>query len=176
MELFLLRHARAEDSHLYSHDHQRPLSAIGRREQYHIAQVLEPLLRPLDYVLSSPLVRARQTADITAAALQFSQIIVETSALGENCTVGSVIELLAQYPPQSRLLCVGHEPFMSRLSAVFLDVAGHSITDFQRSAIMGLHFPGHPAPGMGTLHLFLRPADMLALSQQMSGEGRASQR
>lgn len=82
MELFLLRHARAEDAHLYSHDHQRPLSERGRHEQVHIAQVLAPLLRPLDYVLSSPLVRARQTADITAAALQFSQIIVETSALG----------------------------------------------------------------------------------------------
>jgi phosphohistidine phosphatase len=164
MELFLLRHARAEDSHLYSHDQQRPLSEIGRREQIHIAQVLAPLLRPLDYVLSSPLIRARQTADITAAALQFSQIIVETSALGENCTVGGVMALLEQYPPQSRLLCVGHEPFMSRLSAVFLDGAGHSMTDFQRSAIIGLHFPGHPAPGMGTLHLFLRPADMLALA------------
>ena len=75
MELFLLRHAQAEDSHLYSHDHQRPLSETGRREQVHIAQVLAPLLRPLDYVLSSPLIRARQTADITAAALQFSQII-----------------------------------------------------------------------------------------------------
>ena len=40
------------------------------------------------------------------------------------------------------------------------------MTDFQRSAIIGLHFPGHPAPGMGTLHLFLRPADMLALAPQ----------
>lgn len=176
MELFLLRHARAEDAHLHSHDHQRPLSDIGRREQSHIAQVLAPLLRPLDHVLSSPLVRARQTADIMAAALQCSHIVIETPILGEHCTVGGVIELLEQYPPQARLLCVGHEPFMSLLSSVFLDVAGHSIVDFQRSAIMGLHFPGHPTPGAGTLRLFLRPATMLALTPQMSGEGRASQR
>lgn len=159
---------------MYAHDYERPLSARGQREQAQIAALLAPLLSPLDDVLSSPLLRARQTADLTVAALQDAPAIVETAALGEHSTVSGVIALLAQYPPPARLLCVGHEPSMSRLAAAFLDVAGHGVIDFQRSAILGLHFSGHPAPGRGTLRLFLHPEDMLLLAPPLPGAGRTA--
>jgi phosphohistidine phosphatase len=175
MELFLLRHAQAEDPHLYAYDHQRPLSDQGRHEQQRIAQVLALLLSPLDYLLSSPLLRARQTAEITAAAMPFPCAMTETALLGEDCSVGNVVKLLQQYPPQARLLCVGHEPFMTRLSASFLNAASPRAVDFPRSALLGLHFPGHPEPGLGTLRVFLHPADMLALSQQLQGPGSAAE-
>jgi phosphohistidine phosphatase len=108
-------------------------------------------------------VRARQTADIVAAALAFSGNIEETAVLGTDCTVDAVLELLHQYPHRARLLCVGHEPDMSRLSALFLDGAGRSAMAFQPGTVIGLSFAGHPTPGSGTLRVFLRPTEALTL-------------
>ena len=163
MDLFFMRHAAAEPREHYAHDHQRPLTAPGRQQQRRVAQALCPILQPLHHLLSSPLVRARQTAALVAEALAFPGQIEETAVLGADCTVGAILDLLHGYPPQARLLCVGHEPHMSRLSAVLLDGAGRSAIAFQPGAIIGLSFAGHPAPGRGTLRLFLRPAEVLAL-------------
>jgi phosphohistidine phosphatase len=168
MDLFFMRHAAAEPREGYAHDHQRPLTAPGREQQRRVAQALCPILQPLHHLLSSPLVRARQTADIVAEALAFPGPIEETAVLGADCTVGALVDLLQGYPPQARLLCVGHEPDMSRLSAVFLDGASRSAMAFQPGALIGLSFAGHPAPGRGTLRLFLRPAEVLALLPQQS--------
>jgi phosphohistidine phosphatase len=163
MDLFFMRHAEAEPREHYAHDHQRPLTTQGRQHQQHMVQTLRPILQPLDHLLSSPLVRARQTADIVAAALAFSGHIEETAVLGTDCTVEAVLDLLQKYPRRARLLCVGHEPDMSRLSAVFLDGAGRSAMAFQPGTVIGLSFAGHPTPGGGTLRLFLRPAEVLTL-------------
>jgi phosphohistidine phosphatase len=163
LDLFFMRHAAAEPRERYTHDHQRPLTIQGRQQQHRVVQVLTPILQPLDHLLSSPLVRARQTADIVAEVLAFPGQIEETALLGTDCTVGAVLDLLQGYPRQARLLCVGHEPDMSRLSAVFLDGEGRSAMAFQPGTVIGLSFTGHPAPGRGTLRFFLRPAEVLAL-------------
>jgi phosphohistidine phosphatase len=164
MELFFMRHAEAEPRDRYPTDQQRPLSTAGRETHCRVARVLIPLLQPLGYLLSSPILRARQTADIMAEALQFEGQIEETRVLGEACTVGAVLSLLQGYPSSARLLCVGHEPAMSQLSAVFLDGEGRSTLAFQPGSVIGLIFRGHPEPGRGSLRVFLRPADIVRLA------------
>lgn len=62
------------------------------------------------------------------------------------------------------MLCIGHEPYMSRLSAVFLDGEGRSAISFQPGAIASMSFRGHPQPGRGVLCFFLQPADVLRLA------------
>jgi phosphohistidine phosphatase len=161
MDLFFMRHAEAEKAAFYSDDYQRPLTEQGRHQQRLVVRALAPLLKPLDHLLCSPLLRARQTADLVAEALQFTGQIEETTILGGDCTVGAVLNLLQGYPRGSRILCVGHEPDMSRLSAVFLDGEGRSALAFQPGSVIGLAFPGHPVPGRSTLRFFVRPADLL---------------
>jgi phosphohistidine phosphatase len=163
MELFFMRHGIAESPERYVDDSQRPLTEQGRRDQRRVVQVLLPLLDPLDHLLSSPLLRARQTADIVADALQFGGRIEETSILAGDCTVGAVLDLLQGYPPTARILCTSHEPHMSRLAAVFLDGEGRSAIAFQPGSLMGLTFNGQPTVGRGTLRVFLRPANVLAI-------------
>lgn len=163
MNIFFMRHAEAEPRERYADDFQRPLTAQGRAQQYLVVRALAPILQPLDHLLSSPLVRARQTADIVADTLQFPGPVEETAVLGADCTIGAVLQLLQRYPRQARLLCIGHEPAMSRLSAIFLDGEGRSAMAFQPGTIIGLSFPGHPTPGQGSLRLFLRPAEVLTL-------------
>ncbi len=162
MELFFMRHAVAEPPDGYRCDFQRPLTEQGRHDQTLVVRALVPLLDPLDHLLSSPLVRARQTADIVADALQFSGQVEETTVLAGDCTVGAVLNLLQGHPRTSRILCVGHEPDMSRLSAIFLDGEGRSAIAFQPGSVMGLTFNGHPMFGRGMLRFFLRPADVLS--------------
>jgi phosphohistidine phosphatase len=164
MELFFMRHAEAEPRDRYATDQQRPLTSTGGETQRRVARVLTPLLQPLDYLLSSPILRARQTADIMAEALQFVGQIEETNVLGEACTIGAVLSLLQGYPDSARLLCIGHEPDMSRLSAVLLDGEGHSTLAFQPGSVIGLTFRRHPEPGRGSLRVFLRPADILLIA------------
>jgi phosphohistidine phosphatase len=165
LELFLLRHARPEapNSERYSDDRQRPLTEAGRQEHRRVIRAVVPLLQPLDYILSSPLVRARQTADLTAEGLSWNGQVQETSVLGEAYTTGAVLALLDNYAPQARLLCIGHAPDMGRLAAFLLDGEGRSRIDFQQGALMGLSFIGVPMPGRGTLCFFLRPADVLRM-------------
>ncbi len=164
MHLFFMRHDKAgrRDPGLYPDDHQRPLTAAGQQDHRLVARALAPLLQPLDHLLSSPILRARQTAAIVAEALQFSGSIEETPVLGEDCTVGAVFTLLQEYPGDARILCVGHEPSMSRLSAVSLEGEGRSAIAFQPGSVLGVTFSGHPTPGRGTLRCFLRSADVLS--------------
>ena len=166
MELFLMRHAEAEPPTLYAEDRQRPLSPHGLLSHERVARQLAPLLRPLDHLLTSPYLRARQTADIIAAAIAMTP--EETSLLAEDCTPGAVLNQLATYPPDARLLCVGHEPHMSRLSALFLDGEGRSVLAFQPGSVSSLTFRGHPRIGLGTLQFFLRPEDLLTLARETS--------
>jgi phosphohistidine phosphatase SixA len=95
--------------------------------------------------------------------LPFTGAIAETSVLGTDCTPGAVLQMLQGYPPQTRILCVGHEPDMSQISAVLLDGEGRSAVAFQPGSILGLTFQGQPLPGRGTLRFFLRPVELLAL-------------
>lgn len=163
MELFLLRHARPEphDTSLYPEDWQRPLTVYGRQEHSLMMQALAPLLMPLDHLLCSPLVRARQTAELTATLLHFPGAIEETSLLGADYSPGAMLRHFQTYPRHARLLCVGHAPELRQFAAVCLDGEGRSTVALQQSALLGLTFPGHPLPGAATLRFFLCPEDLL---------------
>ena len=163
MELFFMRHGVAESPDRYGDDGQRPLTEQGRHDQSRVARVLVALLEPLDHLISSPLLRARQTADIVADALQFDGQIEESTILAGDCTVDAILDLLQGHSPSARILCVGHEPHMSRLSAIFLEGEGRSAIAFQPGSVMGLTFNGHPLPGRGMLRVFLRPVDVLSV-------------
>jgi phosphohistidine phosphatase len=168
MELFFMRHAEAESRDLYADDRQRPLTPLGHQQHQRVVRALKSLLQPLDHLLTSPVLRARQTAEIVAATVSCATAVQETSVLAEACTVDAVLQLLQGYPHQARLLCVGHEPHMSKLSAVLLDGEGHSAIAFQVGSLLALTFSDYPIPGQGTLRFFLRPADVLLLGSTSS--------
>ncbi len=100
MELFLMRHGIAASPQFYDgSDRQRPLTEEGTQQHEEVIRILAPLLQPLDHLLTSPYIRARQTANITAAAVTCANPVEETDLLADDCTLGNVIHLLKQYPP-----------------------------------------------------------------------------
>ena len=114
MELYFLRHGIAADvGPESSGDAGRPLTAEGIEKMKEEARGLRRLgVRP-DVVLSSPLVRARQTAEIVRHALGLDSRLVD--ALAPGCDIARLRDLLGEYRSAERIMVVGHEPDFSQL-------------------------------------------------------------
>jgi len=146
VKLYLMRHGPAEDQVESGVDADRPLSASGRERVRAVARCLadageEPLT-----IVTSPLVRAVQTAEIVALGTQIGERngTVEVRrgvAPGGDC-VRLVHQLMAD--GRKRTMLVGHEPDLSGLAASLLGGFGRS---FEKAMVVGVHFSpggGHP--------------------------------
>jgi phosphohistidine phosphatase len=114
MDLFLLRHGLAGDRETWEGpDAERPLTDEGRAEMEAVADFLVGRMPRPDAIISSPLVRAYQTAEILAARVAGAVDVSDLLAPGFD--VKRLWHLLRFYPGARRLLLVGHEPDFSEL-------------------------------------------------------------
>jgi phosphohistidine phosphatase len=126
MNLFLLRHGLAVEPGTagYSKDADRPLTPKGARKLRRAAQTMKALDLSFDLILSSPHLRARQTAAIFAKALDAKDRLELSGALAPGNAPREIIESLHRLPMPGNVLLVGHEPGLSQL--ISLLVAGDS--------------------------------------------------
>lgn len=113
MELYLLRHTTAADPHGYAQDADRPLTDAGKKEAEAVGRAIKKMGDRIQLALSSPYLRARQTAQIVANVLALEP--PEDSGLllpGADHSV--LLEQLSQRRAESVLL-VGHAPDLSYL-------------------------------------------------------------
>lgn len=148
MELFLIRHAIAEDG---ADDDARPLSSRGRRRFNDVVRGLSRLEIRFDRILHSPKVRAVQTADLLIPLLEGK---AESTPL---LAVPPSRELLARLTG-NRVAVVGHEPWLSTLLAWL--VTGHEAlgTAFELKKGAVARLEGTPAPGEMRLRAVIPPA------------------
>jgi phosphohistidine phosphatase len=165
MRLILMRHADAgeRDPARYPDDDARPLSRKGRDDHRRVTLGLSRMGLVPERLLSSPLLRAKETAEVTASGLGFSGRIEVLKELGGEFSVRGLIGALAKLPREATVVAVGHEPDLSHFSAVMLEKGGGVGIDFKKSAVIGLDFDGHPAPGAGSLRYFIPPKVLLSL-------------
>ena len=165
MKLFLLRHADAgdPDPQRYPDDRLRPLTPEGRRQHEIIAGGLARIGLTPTHVLTSPLSRARETAEITARALGWTDPIESVETLGDQFSVPGLFEHLRRYPDDAAVLCVGHEPHLSRFAAALLHPEGTAKLSLSKSGVIGLECAGKPAPGAGRLLFLLQPKELRRL-------------
>jgi phosphohistidine phosphatase len=123
MKLYLLRHAIAaeRDPDKYPDDALRPLTAIGQEKMIKVADALDNMGLQVDLILSSPCLRARQTAEIARKHLHLKKDrLLLIDALAPSGDPGQLIaEIQAKYM-LDRLLLVGHEPDLSNLISLLL--------------------------------------------------------
>lgn len=121
MDICILRHgiAAERDHRKFPDDGLRPLTPEGKRKLRKIASFLKGRGYGFDLVLSSPLVRARQTAEITAAVMGLEDCLGETPHLAPS---GDPRELVSEISEQGaeRVLLVGHEPYLSGLISMLV--------------------------------------------------------
>lgn len=153
-EIYLMRHGIAADRDPSgsSDDAKRPLTIEGKLKLRAIAKGLKRLEAEWDWVVSSPLKRAVETADVIveelgcAAPRDLSEALIPGGGSSER-----VISFLSQHPERSRVLLVGHEPSLSELASELLG-AGHSAhLMFKKGGCCLISYEGFPsgeAPGL----------------------------
>lgn len=128
MNMYLMRHAIAVSTDREIDDSQRPLTEIGRNKLIHIARNLKRMGVKFDFIITSPYLRARQTAEIVAHVLEIKPKHIHDS---ENLTplgfADRLIDEINAMGDIKNLLLVGHEPFLSQLIGVL--VAGDASID-----------------------------------------------
>ncbi len=158
MEIWLLRHAAAEDRASSGRDADRTLTEDGHKRAREVARGLAALEPAIELVLTSPYARARQTADPAARALKLSGRLRETSALEPDRDPDEVLGELRSEKVESVLL-VGHEPHMGALlGRLVFGRAGHAIP-MKKAAVARVSWEGS---GAGSLRA-LMPPKLLAL-------------
>jgi phosphohistidine phosphatase len=117
-ELYLVRHAiAAERGDEWPDDTKRPLTHRGITRFKEIVKGLVWLDVAVDEVFTSPLVRARQTAELLAAGLGSKPVVKELEALAPGYSPPAVVSALEKAARRRRVALVGHEPGLGELAA-----------------------------------------------------------
>jgi phosphohistidine phosphatase len=157
IQLHLLRHAHAGDPMKWSHDDaDRPLSEKGRLQAERLGLFLAEAGFQPDAILSSPKLRALDTARLVATALELPVRVVD--ALEGPLDVDAVETLLGSAGDPSRPLLVGHDPAFSELAAELLGVAALPI---RKGGLVRIDLARPIQPGTGLLRWLVPPELLL---------------
>jgi phosphohistidine phosphatase len=155
MEIYVVRHGIAVPSEAGSSDRFRPLTSKGRRRFRRSARRFARLGGKLDLILTSPLVRAVQTAEILVAAVKDAEVAV-LEELDPGSGVQALLEAVARRADFRSVALVGHEPQLSGLIAVLTATPGNEI-EVRKGAIVRLDVAEALAPGSAELRWTLNP-------------------
>jgi phosphohistidine phosphatase len=122
MNLYILRHGLAvERTPGVKFDKDRPLTVEGRKKIRRLAVILRKLGLSFDLILSSPFLRARQTAEIVAEVLDLSNKLEFSTHLAPRQAPNELVEELNRKGHAlDDILLVGHEPDLSRLISILV--------------------------------------------------------
>jgi phosphohistidine phosphatase len=163
-ELYLVRHGLAEErGDAWPDDTKRPLTDEGISRMRKAARGLARLGVSVEIVLTSPLVRARQTAEILAGALDPRPSLVNVDSLAPDGTYASVVADLEKHARKTRLALVGHEPMIGELAAKILGTR-HPV-EFKKGAVCRIDIDDLPPAGPGDLRWMLTPKILRALKK-----------
>jgi phosphohistidine phosphatase len=165
MEILLVRHAIAEarDSERWPDDDERPLAPKGIARARKAAQGLLRLAGRPERMLTSPLVRTRQTAALLAQHAGWPAA-VDFLELAPGKTPQAALGRLRREPGPLVAL-VGHEPGLGELIALaLLGEARPGAFEMKRFAAALVSFPGAPRAGRGTLRWLVPPRLLRATS------------
>jgi len=155
-ELYLIRHGLAEErGEAWPDDTKRPLTEDGIVRMRKAARGLARLGAAIDIVLTSPLVRARQTAEIVAAGLDPRPPLVQTESLAPEGGFAAVVAELTKHARRTRIALVGHEPNIGELAARLIG-SRHAI-EFKKGAVCRIDVEALPPSGPGDLRWLLTP-------------------
>jgi len=153
LQLYLLRHADAGDPMAWpGDDAERPLSAKGRRQARRLGSMLADIGWKPDLILTSPKVRAAQTARLVGRAVDVKPDDEERLATGFE--VNDIGAMLSTHPEAKRVVLVGHDPDFSSVAS---SLTGAAI-ELRKGAIARIDLEdGAPAPGQGALRWLIPP-------------------
>ena len=163
LELYLIRHGVAEErGDKYPDDSKRPLTGQGMSRLRKEARALDTLGVTFDQIITSPLVRTRQTADVFAEVMKGKPPVASADALAPAGTATAVLQELGKYMRKGRIALVGHEPNIGELAARL--IGAREPLAFKKGAVCRIDFEVLPPKGHGQLRWFVTPLMLRKLS------------
>lgn len=163
MKIYLVRHGIAVEGLVrgISRDSERPLTEEGIEETKMVARGLKCIGVKPDLVVASPLVRARQTADIINAELGGE--LTTTDSLAPGVTASNVFKFLKKYPNSEEIFLVGHEPDMGELVKEIVAGGFEFSLPFKKAAVCCVEVADLPPTMPGTLKWLVTPEILVSL-------------
>lgn len=160
MEVYLIRHGIAAQRGTYANDEQRPLTKKGRCKTLKVAKSMFATGLRFDLILTSPLVRAEQTAEILKKAA-LSKTVNTYQPLKPNSNIEDWLEWQQKWQlhhPDGKVALVGHQPDLGNWAEMLLwgSVKGQMIV--KKAGAIGLKLPDIGTPiSRSTLFLHISP-------------------
>lgn len=165
MELYVLRHAialSAAEAGVYQ-DAERPLSDEGREKMKRIAAAMGRVGVEVDMVLSSPYLRARDTAIIAHDAMPKETCLEFTNALASGQDGKHILtELKERFRKTKRIMVVGHEPDLSQLIGRITSL-GRLRLEMKKAGLAKIEITELQPELKGTLEWVIPPKVLLAI-------------
>jgi len=155
LNIYLVRHSEAENIKNNQIDFNRELTELGKTIITNTAKNWTKIIKSLDYIVSSQLVRAKQTAEIIKQIFQFQNEIIFDKRVNPGCKVENIIDITNELKGNN-LLFVGHQPDLSKITSALISNSGASI-DFKKGTIAKISFEGKIRIGSGTLEFLITP-------------------
>jgi phosphohistidine phosphatase len=134
MRIYIVRHAIAEDSAKGGGgDAQRALTSEGRKKMKEVAAGFMRLEPQIDRIFSSPLIRAKQTAEIMATPLK--KKVEQMVELSPGHAPSDVLRRLRELKEDNNVMLVGHEPNCSQLASYLLSETAQVDIQFKKGGI-----------------------------------------
>jgi len=162
IQLWLLRHGEAVP-HESKPDFDRELTARGERQSVAAGEALARLGVEFAGCFTSPLVRARQTAELACEPLGVRP--EQRDSIGKGFDAEVVRELIAEHDDDAHVLVVGHNPSFEQ---VVLDLTGAHV-DFKKGGVAALRL----GAGRGELIALLRPRELESIALGADASSRA---
>ncbi|NLX96569.1 MAG: hypothetical protein GXY83_10370 [Rhodopirellula sp.] len=153
MIVYIIRHAWAGHAGdpAWPDDFQRPLTPEGRKRFRRMTELLASRGFNPELILTSPLVRCRQTADVLAEVVARQPAVIER----EELMPGADLDLLLSWMEREvrhgeQIAWVGHAPDTGMLASELIS-GGRAGLRFAKGAVAAIGFDGFPEPGRGEL-------------------------
>ena len=163
MKLYVMRHGPAEARRGGMVDADRALTVEGRAETASVARGLARTGARPALILTSPLVRARQTAELVAQQLLDGEGVTLSDVLLPGAGLDPLVHQLRVATNDT--LIVGHNPEMATFAGQCISPAATTHIDLSTAGVVCVAFEGAPALGEGTLRWYLRRAQLAALGE-----------
>lgn len=147
MTIYFLRHANAGEPKLDSaKDEKRPLDELGIQQSHDVGRALAALEVSVDAIISSPLLRALQTAEIAAEELKHKDKLILDPALRPEASYEHFQELLRRYDRNQAIMVVGHNPSLTEfLNELLTGASSLNVVEMKKGAVAKVESDGHDA-------------------------------
>lgn len=167
MNLLLIRHGIAEDRFEFAkratNDDERPLTDKGIVRMREGSKGIRRLVPSLDVLASSPLTRARQTADVVQKAYGSPRPMI-AEALSPGREPEEIADWLGLLPTEATVAAVGHEPDLSELVGWLTTGERHGFVEMKKGGACLLEITGSPRACSARLEWLLTPRQLRLLA------------